>query len=204
MQGSIDPLRLTRSTRPRLLALATLVSGVLLAGCGASSPSPTASRLGTAAASASSAATGAGATSSGSTAPGADGPQGLAFSKCMRANGVPNFPDLSGNGMRIDGTGRTISVNGVSVNVPAFPTARQKCERYVPHAQASPVQSAQQTQRGLRFARCMRGHGVPNWPDPKVITGPNGQQEAYLPGVNLQAPAVQAAGKACGGGPKGP
>jgi len=50
----------------------------------------------------------------------------------------------------------------------------------------------------------MRSHGVPNWPDPKIITGAGGKQQAYLPGVNLQAPAVQAAAKACGGGPKGP
>jgi hypothetical protein len=128
----------------------------------------------------------------------------LAFSNCMRANGVPNFPDLSGNGMRIESTGQTISVNGVSVKAPAFLTARQKCERYMPHAQASQFQSAQQTKRGLQFARCMRSHGVANFPDPKTMTGPGGNQEAYLPGVNLQSPAVQAAGKACGGGPKGP
>ena len=128
----------------------------------------------------------------------------LAFSKCMRASGVPSFPDLSNNGMRIDGSGQTISVNGVSVNAPAFLTARQKCQRYMPHTQTSQAQSAQQTQRGLQFARCMRSHGVPNFPDPKIITGPAGNQQAYLPGVNLQAPAVQAAEKACGGGPKGP
>jgi hypothetical protein len=122
----------------------------------------------------------------------------------MRANGVPNFPDLSSNGIRIEGTGQTISVNGVSVNAPAFLAARAKCERYMPHHQLSQTQSAQQTQRGLQFARCMRSHGVPNFPDPKVTSSSGGNQHVYLPGVNLQAPAVQAAGKACGGGPKGP
>jgi hypothetical protein len=122
----------------------------------------------------------------------------------MRANAVPNFPDLSSNGMRIDGSGQTISVNGVSVNAPAFLTARQKCERYMPHAQASQSRSAQQTQRGLQFARCMRSHGVPTFPDPKVITSTGGNQEVYLPGINPQSPAFQSAAKACGGGPKGP
>ena len=38
MQDSIHPKRLTRSRRARLLAVATLVSGVLVAGCGGSSP----------------------------------------------------------------------------------------------------------------------------------------------------------------------
>jgi len=47
-------------------------------------------------------------------------------------------------------------------------------------------------------------HGVPNFPDPKVITRTDDNQEVYLPGVNFQAPAVQSAVKACGDGPKGP
>jgi hypothetical protein len=122
----------------------------------------------------------------------------------MRSHGVPNFPDLSSTGMRIEGNAQAISVNGVSVNAPAFLTARQTCERYMPHTYASPAQAAQQRQQGLRFARCMRSHGVPNFPDPKLINGANGQQQAYLPGINPQSPAFQAAAKTCGGGPKGP
>jgi hypothetical protein len=123
----------------------------------------------------------------------------------MRANGVPNFPDLRSNGIRIQSaTGPTISVNGVSVNAPAFLTARQTCERYMPHAQASHAQSAHQTQRGLQFARCMRSHDVPNFPDPNVVSSHDGNQEVYLPGVNPQSPAFQTAAKACGAGPKGP
>ena len=122
----------------------------------------------------------------------------------MRSDGVPNFPDLSGNAMRIGEHGQTVSVNGVSVNAPAFTAALQKCERYRPHTYGSPAQTAQQIRHGLQFARCMRSHGVPNFPDPKVRTGPGGNQEAYLPGVNIQSPAVQSAANACGGGPKGP
>ena len=140
----------------------------------------------------------------GASTPDASSSTTLAFSNCIRVNGVPNFPDLSSSGMRIEGTGQVISVNGVSVNASAFLTARQKCERDMPHARASQTQSAQQTQRGLRFARCMRSHGVLNFPDPKTITGHGGNQEVYLPGVNFESPAVQSAGRACGGGPKGP
>jgi hypothetical protein len=125
----------------------------------------------------------------------------------MRSHGVPSFPDLSGNGMKIAASGQTISVNGVSVNAPAFSLARQKCHRFMPHTSASPRQAAQQRQRGLKFARCMRSHGVPNFPDPKVMPGSGPNQVAHLAGVTgqeLQAPAFQAAAKACGGGPKGP
>jgi len=186
--------QLKRSHRPaRLLAAgAVLAAATTIAACGSSSPN-TASSAATSATSVAS--NGSDSTSS-----------PLAFSKCMRANGVPNFPDLRSNGIRIvGGTGQTLSVNGVSVNAPAFLTARQTCEQYMPHASASQAQSAQQRQRGLQFARCMRSHGVPNFPDPKVITtNPDGNQGVYLPGINPHSPAFQAGAKACGGGPKGP
>ncbi len=176
---------------PRLLTIAAaLAAAATIAACGSSSP--TASSPPTALSS--STGSGSGATSS-----------MLAFSKCMRASGVPNFPDLSNHGMRIEASGQTISVNDVAVNAPAFSAARRKCQQYMPHSDASPAQTAQQRRRGLEFAWCMRSHGVPNFPDPKVITGPGGNQEAYLPGINPQSPAFQAGAKACGGfGPKGP
>ena len=119
----------------------------------------------------------------------------------MRANGVPNFPDLRSNGIRIEGTtGQTLSVNGVSVNGPAFLTARQKCERYTTHGQGNPTRNAQDAAGALQFARCMRSHGVPNFPDPKVIGNPSGNEQIYQPGIVLQqSPAFQAAAKDCGG-----
>ena len=203
MHDSIDSKQLARSRRTLLLA-AILVSGVVVAACGRSSPSPTAATAGGTSGSASTVAAGGRGASSGSAASGAYGPGPLAFSKCMRANGVPNFPDLSSNGMRIGEHGQTVSVNGVPVDAPAFTAAVQKCERYRPHTSGSPAQTAQQIREGLQFARCMRSHGVPNFPDPEVRTGPGGNQEAYLPGVNIQSPAVRSAANACGGGPKGP
>jgi hypothetical protein len=130
----------------------------------------------------------------------------LAFSACMRSHGVPNFPDLSRSGLRIEASGQTLSINGVTVNAPAFVAARAQCERYVPHVQASPAQVAQQTRQGLQFARCMRRHGVPNFPDPKVTVGASGNGVVDLrhSGLNFSSPAFKAATAACGGGPKGP
>jgi len=176
----------------------------VVAGCGGGSPSPTAATGGGTGSSASTIAAGGGGAGSDSTAPDVYGSGPLAFSKCMRANGVPNFPDSSSDGMRIGEHGQTVSVNGVSVNAPAFTAAVQKCERYRPHTSGSPAQTAQQIRHGLQFARCMRSHGVPNFPDPEIRSGPGGNQVAYLPGVNIQSPAVQSAANACGGGPKGP
>jgi hypothetical protein len=177
----------TQPFRPaRLLtAAAALAAATTIAACGSSS-SPS-----------SSAPAGSGSRATSST---------LAFSKCMRANGVPNFPDLSGNGMRITSSGQTISVNGVSLNAPAYQAARAKCQSDLPRsAPASAAQQARQTASALNFARCMRSHGVPTFPDPKVISSHGSNQQVYLPGINPQSPAFQAAAKACGGfHPKGP
>lgn len=49
---------------------------------------------------------------------------------------------------------------------------------------------------GLRFADCMRSHGVPNFPDPPA--GGGGIQFKAGSGINPQSPAFQAAQKACG------
>jgi hypothetical protein len=169
---------------PKLVAVVAVVGcSVVLAACGSASKS------------ASTSSTGSGSNSTSPT---------LAFSTCMRSHGVPSFPDLSNKGMEIEANAQTISVNGVSVNAPAFLAARQECQKYLPHQQATPAQAAQQRQRGLHFANCMRSHGVPNFPDPKVVSSHGGNQVAYLPGINPQSPAFQAAAKACGGGPKGP
>jgi hypothetical protein len=173
-----------RRARLRTMA-AALAAATMIAACGSAS-SPTASGSST------------GASATGSTSP------ALAFSKCMRANGVPNFPDLSSFGMQIAaGSGQAISVNGVSLNGPAYQAARAKCQKYLPAhetASLSPQAQAQQRASGLKFANCMRSHGVPNFPDPKYY---NGGQVVYFPGLNPAAPAFQTAAKSCGGFGKG-
>jgi hypothetical protein len=169
-----------------LTAVAALAAATTIAACGSSSPTSSSAPAGS----------GSKATSS-----------MLAFSKCVRANGVRNFPDLGSMGIQIAGSGQTISVNGVSLNGPAYQAARAKCQKYLPtHTTASPSPQAQARRRAsdLNFAKCMRSHGVPNYPDPKVFSGQDGNQEVYLPGINPYAPAFQAAAQTCGGfNPKG-
>ena len=48
-------------------------------------------------------------------------------------------------------------------------------------------------QKALRYTQCMRTHGIPNYPDPKVDrTG-----DHFHPPGNLNSPALQAAMQAC-------
>jgi hypothetical protein len=153
------------------------------------------------------------------------GGNGLKLAECMRSHGVPDFPDpSSGNGggssiqQSSNGGATSITVDGHQLNVsgPAFQKAMQTCQSLQPHG--PPISGAQlaKLQKGaLKMAECMRSHGVPNFPDPTVGTGPDGRgvgirigAKAAGGGGGLQpnSPAFQAAQKVCMpliGGPKG-
>jgi hypothetical protein len=134
----------------------------------------------------------------------------------MRTHGVPNFPDPGGNGrggieiqasQRV-GAGTSMSVNGVVVAAPAFQRAMQSCRKNLPNGgQPTAADTARMKQQALAMARCMRSHGVTNFPDPQFGTGPGGGATVKIAGtgIDFNSPAFQAAQKACQplfGGPK--
>lgn len=143
--------------------------------------------------------------------------KGVALANCIRSHGVPNFPDPTSNGRggiqiqqsQRGGSGPSTAVNGVPVNGPAFQAAMQACRKYEPNGGTPPpAKTAQLKAQALAMARCMRSHGVPNFPDPQFQTGPGGGFGIRLggAGINPRSPAFQAAQKACGpilGGAKG-
>lgn len=147
----------------------------------------------------------------------------LKVSECMRSHGVPQFPDLGGSGrVGIQASpgggkaGAVISVNGHTLNVsgPAFQRAMQECSKYGPKGPAvSGAQLAKIKQGALKMAACMRAHGVTNFPDPQVTSGPGGHgigirlgaPSSGGSGFNPNSPAFQHAQRVCGsflGGPK--
>jgi hypothetical protein len=134
---------------------------------------------------------------------------GLAFAQCIRAHGVPNFPDPTSNGQggiqiqqsQRSGSGPTTKVNGVAVNGPAFQAAMQVCRKYLPNGgRPSAAQTAKIQAQALAMSRCMRSHGVPNFPDPQFRSGPDGSVGIRLngSGIDPSSPQFQAAQKACG------
>jgi hypothetical protein len=62
---------------------------------------------------------------------------------------------------------------------------------------APPPISAAQRQSLVAFAGCMRGHGVPNYPDPAFPAG-GAVQRKISSTLGPSAPAVARARKACG------
>jgi hypothetical protein len=76
--------------------------------------------------------------------------------------------------------------------------------------QPSPAQIAKAQQAALNFSKCMRAHGVTNFPDPTFSTGGGigiKIQEGSRSGLNPNDPTFQTAQQACQGQlgfPKGP
>ncbi len=166
MAHGIRTKRLT-PPRTRLLTAAALLSGVLVAGCGGGSPSAGVARLSGASTSGSTAASGGGAVSSGPPSPSTIGSDELAFAKCMRSNGVPNFPDPGASG------GFLFHAGAGFISSPAFKAAQAKCHELLPGGGppgpgSSTNPSPQTLTRMLKLAQCMRGHGVYNFPDPRT------------------------------------
>jgi hypothetical protein len=163
---SIHTKKLT-PPRGRLLTAAALLGMVLVAGCGGSSPSSTVARLGSTSISGSNAATGGGAASSGSPSPSALGADALAFAKCMRASGVPDFSDPKPGG------GFLFHASPGRISSPVFKAAQAKCHKLLPGGgppgPGSTTNASPQTlARFLKVARCMREHGVDDFPDPRT------------------------------------
>ena len=49
--------------------------------------------------------------------------------------------------------------------------------------------------KAVAFSRCMRSHGIPNWPDP--TTDRNGQPVFDIPGINPDSPRVSNTADEC-------
>jgi hypothetical protein len=189
--------------RKRLLVTAVLPIGALFAGCGGGSTTKTASRS-----------TSTPVYRGASTTTAVDGSGPLAFAKCMRANGVPNFPDPS------PGRGALFAVPaGTNPAAPAFRAAQAKCQKILgggPLSGSGPPASAHTMAKLVRIAVCMRAHGISDFPDPRasmpanidrgayqVITDFDGAILLFPVALNMQAPAYREALTACGAPPLG-
>jgi hypothetical protein len=165
MQHIIHTKRLTPS-RARLLSGAALLSVALaLAGCGGGSSSPAVAHISSRRGPSLSSPEGSGSSP--------EGPASLeqamvTFAKCMRASGVPNFPDPNAGG------GFRFHAHAGVVNSPLFKAAQAKCHKLLPEGPGSgPPPSAQTLAKFLRIARCMRQHGVDDFPDPRTSVPSN-------------------------------
>lgn len=144
----------------------------------------------------------------------------LAFARCMRDHGVdmpdPKFSDNGGGGFMITQTDQGPG-GGENPNAKA---AQEACQPILDKAQQdmpqpSPAEQAKMRDQALKFAKCMRDHGV-DMPDPTFDANGGSKIEMHASGGDSgnsgpvtkgnganppppkDDPKFQAAAKACG------
>jgi hypothetical protein len=83
--------------------------------------------------------------------------QGVKFAECMRASGVPHFPDPDPKGE---------FAFGVDVTPEVWTKAVEACKALKPPGALSAKRTQAEQSAGVRFAQCMRRQGVKDFPDP--------------------------------------
>jgi hypothetical protein len=108
--------------------------------------------------------------------------QAVAYSHCMRSHGVPDFPDPASNGQVPKADAQRLGVSSSQLDA-----AQTACQHLYPNSGGSggvltknslgqceetgecPQALVQAAMTALRtYARCMRSHGAPTWPDPSI------------------------------------
>jgi hypothetical protein len=156
-----------------LAAGAVAVAGLLAAGC-SSGPAPAASH-----------ATGVSAGTGSNTK--------IVYISCLQTHGVHIPPPGSAGDVGAGSAAHNAS--GVNQNSPQFRRAQRACRALLPKGAEPLIITAQQQADYLRAARCMRAHGVPEFPDPVFANG--GVHFSQPPGVNIHSPQVQRAVATC-------
>ena len=157
--------------------LCAAVFGALLTGCGGGGPTTQTS--------------------------GAAGSQNLAsaayrYAACMREHGVTGFPDPHVVN-RGGATEIRMMAPASAAASPAFKGAQKACAGIMPGPQSATEDAQQRHARVLgllSFARCMRSHGVSNFPDPNT-QGQIDQQTLAAAGLDIHLPSVIRAAMIC-------
>jgi hypothetical protein len=159
-----------RRTAPAITALVGLV--LVTAGCGGSKSPSVAGGDGS--------------------SPGADFAKFEAYARCMRSHGIADFPDPTTS----PGGGVGIEINGgpgsdLDRNNPRFVAANHACHSLEPGGSGTPQQPPEKIAAEVKWARCMRAHGLPSFPDPDAQGGFDSSK------FNESTPAFQSASTAC-------
>jgi hypothetical protein len=127
--------------------------------------------------------------------------QALAYIRCMRSHGLPGIPDPT---TKTVGEHVTINVNvGAGSNLnpddPIFQTATRACRSLLPAGKTHAVTvSSQQLAHEVKWASCLRAHGLPSFPDPNGQGAFNYVQlQRYVSLFDAKSPLVVDAAKAC-------
>jgi hypothetical protein len=134
---------------------------------------------------------------------------GIKLAQCMRAQGVPSFPDPGSTGGAF---GQQIVRSGIDPQSPAFQSAMSACQKLAPAGKAAFGPSSETRKVKLvKLAECMRARGLRMFPDPTTSassapasgviiasSGPGGSVSLSVPQTMIQSPSFKQAATACG------
>lgn len=110
----------------------------------------------------------------------------LRYVECIQVHGVPDFPD--------PGPGAVEAMRKIDLSSPQFGAAMRACRKLLPKEEpVAPGEAAKVQAEALKFATCMRAHGMTHWPDPQ----PGGGYMVALAGAAANSPVYRRASKAC-------
>jgi hypothetical protein len=89
--------------------------------------------------------------------------QAVKFAKCMRDNGVKDFPDPGASG---EFTIEVVNGSSLDPDSAAFKEAISACKDLQPPGFMGHKRSTQEQEYALKFAQCVRDNGVKDFPDP--------------------------------------
>ena len=84
---------------------------------------------------------------------------GRLYAQCMRANGMPDFPDPDAEG-RLRGPGHEAQDD------PKFKAAAEACRALAPGGEHRNTNDPAALEQMRKFSQCMRDNGLPDFPDP--------------------------------------
>jgi len=96
------------------------------------------------------------------------------FTECMRKNGVGDFPDPNAAG--------EFPSFGISVTPAVWSSAVHACKALQPPGSLSAHMTPTQLSAAVKFARCVRAHGVKDFPDP--VNGQPLIDTTHIPSAN--------------------
>jgi hypothetical protein len=129
----------------------------------------------------------------------------------MRSHGVPDFPDPDSNGDfhlsdnqqgggSKGSTSNSGSSQGNSVSSQEM-AANQVCNHLLNvGTQLNAAQTQYTLSQLVKYAQCMRAHGVTNFPDPHITSGGIGVPSGFgfdLAGIDLNSPQTKSANQSC-------
>jgi len=136
----------TMNPQPRVSALIAAAGLTLLAAACGSNPASTGSTAGTGAA--------------------ASAATGVAFTQCMHAHGIPDYPAPENGQLQKIDSGQQVGVSDATLH-----SAATACQSLWPYQALTPAQQQQELAADLKFAQCMRAQGLPKFPDPTAADG---------------------------------